>query len=185
MILDLPHELILLAIRPPSLGRLCCTCKVLRRSHCIGELFQNACELWRSICSGMISEDILESLLERHPISMTQSWRDEFRLFLYQCAHAHKRKAHQRLEEGTRRVQGGYAQMFNQTCNATLQSVPLRGAALPGPAALRSKHAQLQHDHGQARQRLHALEAEVEQPVESAVLVATWLQLSWPSSRLP
>ena len=160
MILDLPNELMILVIQPRSLGRLCCTCKDLRLRRCISELWLYLCELWKSICNGTLSDVILLPLLQQHPTSVTQSWRDECHWFLIQCADSRKRRARQRLEEG-RRVQEGYAQMLNQTCDTTAQSVPLRRAALLGPVALQSKRAQLQHGHGQARQRLHALEAEV------------------------
>ena len=92
---DLPHELTLLVLRslPPRslqpLGRLCCTCRALRRAA-------STSALWRTLCHGIFAAG--EVAAAGYAAGAPQ-WRDACRQLLFERARNHRWKARQRLEE--------------------------------------------------------------------------------------
>ena len=102
MLLDLPNELTLLVLRslPPRslepLGRLCCTCRALRR-------MASTSALWRTLCHGIFTE---QELAAAYPSGAPQ-WRDACRQLLFERARSRRWKARQRLEEAKGRRAAG------------------------------------------------------------------------------
>ena len=102
MLLDLPHELTLLVLRllPPRslqpLGRLCCTCRALRRTA-------STSALWRTLCHGIFAA---AELAAAYPAGAPQ-WRDACRQLLFERARSLRWKARQRLEEAKGRQAAG------------------------------------------------------------------------------
>ena len=103
MLLDLPNELTLLVLRslPPRslepLGRLCCTCRALRR-------VASTSALWRTLCHGIFAAS--EVAAAGYAAGAPQ-WRDACRQLLFERARNHRWKARQRLEEAKGRQAAG------------------------------------------------------------------------------
>ena len=139
MLLDLPNELTLLVLRslPPRslepLGRLCCTCRALRR-------MANTSALWRTLCHGIFTE---QELAAAYPSGAPQ-WRDACRQLLFERARSRRWKARQRLEEAKGRRAAGAVEKSPPVGLGQLALQPAQDEARRGlPPRPASAHRQL------------------------------------------
>lgn len=154
MLLDLPHELGLLVLRSlPSqqlapLGRLCCTCKALRRSA-------STSALWRRVAHSIFPAAQLAAAC---PTGAPQ-WRDACRQLLFEQARSRRWQARQRLEEGKAQQKrcDATAHLLRETLSRYEASLSKR----PGDASLLNKHAQVGRDYRLAVERCNVQREEV------------------------